>query len=65
MQFALSLFFLLIAIWQLTITRRTFTKLQLAGNNQTSPFMAFSLASSLLFALIFLAVAISCLAIRF
>ncbi|MGL9816178.1 hypothetical protein IGK51_002786 [Enterococcus sp. DIV0098] len=39
--------FLILGVWQLWMTKRSFTSLKKSGNQNTSPFVMFSLWSSL------------------
>lgn len=58
MNYIISIVFVCISIWQFTMTWRTFTHLKKEGNQNTSPFIMLSLFSSLLFAVLFLAIAL-------
>lgn len=53
----IGLVFLALGIWQLWITKRSFSNLRNKGNETTSPFVMFSLWSSLVMAIIFLVIA--------
>ena len=53
----IGLVFLALGIWQLWITKRSFSNLRTKGNEATSPFVMFSLWSSLVMAIIFLVIA--------
>lgn len=49
--------FLILGVWQLWMTKRSFTSLKKSGNQNTSSFVMVSLWSSLVMAIIFLALA--------
>lgn len=53
-----GIIFVLVGIWQLAITWRTFTKLKTEGSKETSPFIMLSLSNSLLFAVVFFTVGV-------
>lgn len=55
-----GIIFLVLGVWQLWMTKRSFTNLRQKGNKDTSPFVMFSLWSSLLMAIIFLGISYSC-----
>lgn len=65
MRYLLGFVFLLISIWQLVITWRTFVKIKNEGDKSTSPFIMLGLWNSLLFAVIFFAVALWCFLLKF
>lgn len=54
---ALGIAFLILGIWQLWMTKRSFTSLKKTSDEKTSPFIMISLGSSLVMAVIFLAIA--------
>ena len=56
---ALGIAFLILGIWQLWMTKRSFTSLKKTSDEKTSPFIMISLGSSLVMAVIFLAIAIN------
>lgn len=59
MRYFIGCIFLLLSIWQFIMFKRSFTHLKQKGNKNTSPFVMLSLWSGLLFALIFLGIALS------
>ncbi|MFK4566278.1 hypothetical protein [Enterococcus sp. UD-01] len=65
MRYLFGFIFLLISIWQFIITWRTFTGLKKDGDKNTSPFIMLGLWNSLVFALIFIAVAFMCFFVNF
>lgn len=58
MSYLVGSIFLLISIWQFSVTWKTLTQIKKTGNKSTSPFIMVSLWSSLAFAIIFFAIAI-------
>ena len=65
MNYWLGLIFLVIGIFQLVITWRTFAHLKKEGDKNTSPFTMLGLWNSLVFALLFIVVAFMCVSIDF
>ncbi|MGE7925835.1 hypothetical protein ACQKND_21980 [Viridibacillus arvi] len=65
MRYLFGFIFLLIGIWQLIITQRTFTGLKKDGDKSTSPFIMLGLWNSLVFAIIFIAVSLGSFFIDF
>ncbi|MHC9536209.1 hypothetical protein ACVQ8P_00085 [Dellaglioa sp. BT-FLS60] len=61
MLYIFGFIFILIAIWQLVLTWKTFTKLKKEGTKDTSSFIMLALSNSLLFAIVFLLVGVGCL----
>lgn len=55
----IGIVFLLLGVWQLWMTKRAFTNLKTKGTKEASPFVMFSLWSSLVMAVIFLGLAYS------
>lgn len=53
----LGVAFLILGVWQLWMTKRSFTSLKKSGNQNTSSFVMVSLWSSLVMAIIFFALA--------
>lgn len=53
----IGMVFLALGIWQLWMTKRSFSNLKNKGNEGTSPFVMVSLWSSLVMAIIFLGIA--------
>jgi hypothetical protein len=60
MDYLIGVIFLSIGIWQLVITKRTLTDLKKEGDKNTSPFIILGLWNSLIFAIIFIGIAIGC-----
>ncbi|MFC4770778.1 monovalent cation/H(+) antiporter subunit G [Enterococcus hermanniensis] len=53
----IGVIFFLLGVWQLWITKRTYTNLKASGNQETSPFIMISLGSSLIMGVLFLGIA--------
>jgi hypothetical protein len=60
MNYFIGVIFLLVGIWQLAMTWRTFARLKTKGDKSTSPFIMLGLWTSFSFSIIFLAVALGC-----
>ncbi|MFR3684659.1 MAG: hypothetical protein ACLTXM_06415 [Enterococcus sp.] len=60
MRYIIGVFFLLLAMWQFWMTKRSFTGLRRNGNENTSPFIMLGQWHSLSLAIGFLIVAIAC-----
>lgn len=60
MRYLFGFIFLFLSVWQFIMFRRAFTNLKEKGNQNTSPFIMLSLWSGLVFAILFLIVAINC-----
>ncbi|MEI5994322.1 hypothetical protein A5880_001880 [Enterococcus sp. 4G2_DIV0659] len=65
MRYLLGFIFLLIGIWQLVITWRTFTDLKKEGDKNTSSFIMLGLWNSLAFSLIFITVSLGSFFVSF
>lgn len=65
MRYLVGFVFLLVSIWQLVITWRTFASIKSEGDKNTSPFIMLGLWNSLIFAVIFFAVALWCFLVKF
>lgn len=65
MRYLVGFVFLLVSIWQLVITWRTFASIKNEGDKNTSPFIMLGLWNSLIFAVIFFAVALWCFLVKF
>ncbi|PLS35096.1 hypothetical protein CYV26_06760 [Carnobacterium maltaromaticum] len=65
MRYLLGFVFLLVSIWQLVITWRTFASIKSEGDKNTSPFIMLGLWNSLIFAVILFAVALWCFLVKF
>jgi len=60
MSYLMGTIFLLLSVWQFIMFKRSFTYFKQKGNQNTSPFLMLGLWSGLLFAIVFLGIAISC-----
>ncbi|MBS5819760.1 hypothetical protein [Enterococcus gilvus] len=61
MRMIIGIVFLLLGIWQLWMTVRTFKNIKKEGNENTSPFIMLSLWGSIVMVVIFLSLAINLL----
>ncbi|MGM0165864.1 hypothetical protein IGI39_000815 [Enterococcus sp. AZ135] len=57
MNYILGIVFLLLSVWQLAMTKRSFTDLKKNGNKNTSPFIMLGLWFSFIIGISFLAAA--------
>ncbi|MGL9727577.1 hypothetical protein [Enterococcus sp. DIV0756] len=60
MSYFIGVIFVLLGVWQFVMTKRSFSNLKKNGNKNTSPFVMFSLWSSLVIGICFFSAAGYC-----